>query len=534
MKSRSRAPTISRVRCGSPAAGLEVSPDAAEPLALWGAYDGERLAGVVSLDEEARPAGDRLDRRRRGGPRPRTSGGACSPPSRRRRGGAASCTLWATARAPGFFLAMGYELATDGEERSCCSPAAATARSTARHAGRRPSARRLGGPGGDLAALMPRRLARMSCPAPSAGRPAALASGQTPAPHGYLGAAREEGVAAVDELARVRIVLGEPRLPPAARGPLRQPGGRRAPFWRRWSTRWCSRPSRRAPCAGSPSPPCSRCCRSPCWSRWPGSSWTAIPAARSWSCCRCAGRGGRPGAAGRRRRRRHVRRHADRVLDEPAVHGHRRGRGPSRGGHRQTRPGTRPARRGGRRQLLFTANMVAAVVGTIALFGGVLAGGLVAGAGGTGRGHRLHRRGVGRHRAARLTPLQRRFRRSGTSVASFGGQLLRAVADLGDGFRRIGRTPAALAPILTVAAGQFLQVLVIAAALVVIRQDLGGGVITFSGLVAAGGVGVFLGFATAGAVRSRLPSSAADRRGVRARGGRPAAGRHSSRSTPSP
>jgi MFS family permease len=89
---------------------------------------------------------------------------------------------------------------------------------------------------------------------------------------------------------------------------------------------------------------------------------------------------------------------------------------------------------------------------------------------------------------------------------SFGGQLVGALADLGDGFRRIGRTPAALAPILTVAAGQFLQVLVIAAALVVIRQDLGGGLITFSGLVAAGGVGVFLGFTTAGAMRSRLPS----------------------------
>jgi MFS family permease len=155
--------------------------------------------------------------------------------------------------------------------------------------------------------------------------------------------------------------------------------------------------------------------------------------------------------------------------------------------------------------LLFTANMVAAVVGTVALFGGVLAGGLVAGFGGAGAV--IVFTGVvwaaTSLLAARLSsPLPPERPR----VASMAGQVLETITDLGDGFRRIGRTPAALAPILTVAAGQFLQVLVIAAALVVIKEDLGGGVITFSGLVAAGGVGVFLGFVTAGAVRSRLPS----------------------------
>ena len=155
--------------------------------------------------------------------------------------------------------------------------------------------------------------------------------------------------------------------------------------------------------------------------------------------------------------------------------------------------------------LLFTANMVAAVVGTVALFGGVLAGGLVAGAGGTGAvvvfcGAVWAATSLV---AARLsTPLLPERQR----VDSLTGQLLETLSDLGDGFRRIGRTPAALAPILTVAAGQFLQVMVVAAALVVIKEDLGGGLITFSGLVAAGGVGVFLGFVTAGAMRTRLPS----------------------------
>jgi MFS family permease len=86
-----------------------------------------------------------------------------------------------------------------------------------------------------------------------------------------------------------------------------------------------------------------------------------------------------------------------------------------------------------------------------------------------------------------------------------GRQLSAAAADLVDGFRRIGRTPAALAPVLTVAVGQFLQVIVIATTLVVITNVLGGGLLTFSGLVGAGGVGVFLGFLTSGLMRSRMP-----------------------------
>jgi len=98
------------------AAGLEVSADATEPLVLWSAWDGEHMAGVVTLDEDAgllvvgwiavaepyrgRGLGERLLR-------------AAEHEARERGEG----TLWATARAPGFFLAMGYELATAGEEQ---------------------------------------------------------------------------------------------------------------------------------------------------------------------------------------------------------------------------------------------------------------------------------------------------------------------------------------------------------------------------------------------------------------------------------
>jgi N-acetylglutamate synthase-like GNAT family acetyltransferase len=97
------------------AAGLEVSADAHEPLALWGAYDGGRLAGVVSLDEDAGLpvvgwiAVDERYRGRRLGERLLLT----VEREARRRG---VVTLWATARAPGFFLSMGYELAP-GEEQ---------------------------------------------------------------------------------------------------------------------------------------------------------------------------------------------------------------------------------------------------------------------------------------------------------------------------------------------------------------------------------------------------------------------------------
>ena len=97
-------------------AQLEVSADAREPLALWGAYDGERLIGVVTLAAE----GDlpivewvavRDGYRRRG-----VAGrllAALEEEARRRGHG----PLWATARAPAFFAAAGYEIVDSGEVR---------------------------------------------------------------------------------------------------------------------------------------------------------------------------------------------------------------------------------------------------------------------------------------------------------------------------------------------------------------------------------------------------------------------------------
>ncbi len=154
--------------------------------------------------------------------------------------------------------------------------------------------------------------------------------------------------------------------------------------------------------------------------------------------------------------------------------------------------------------LLFTANTIASIVGTVALFGGISAGGFVATAAGTWAvialsGVLWAATSVVSARLSSALPPQK-------AAGVLRGELAAVMADLADGFRRIGRTPAALAPVLTVAAGQFLQVIVIATVLVVIKEDLGGGLVSFSGLVGAGGVGVLLGFLTAGALRSLMPN----------------------------
>ena len=153
---------------------------------------------------------------------------------------------------------------------------------------------------------------------------------------------------------------------------------------------------------------------------------------------------------------------------------------------------------------LFAANMVASVAGTVALFGGIFAGGLVTSASGTAV--TIVMACVAWLAASALSArLSERLPPREIHDEGVGRQLSAAAADLVDGFRRIGRTPAALAPVLTVAVGQFLQVMVIATTLTVITGVLGGGLLTFSGLVGAGGVGVFLGFLTSGLMRSHMP-----------------------------
>ena len=97
-------------------AQLEVAADAAEPLALWGAYDGERLIGVVTLAAESDvPLVEWIavrDGYRGRGIASRLLAVAEHEACRR-----GETTLWATARAPAFFTAAGYEVVASGEER---------------------------------------------------------------------------------------------------------------------------------------------------------------------------------------------------------------------------------------------------------------------------------------------------------------------------------------------------------------------------------------------------------------------------------
>jgi len=168
------------------------------------------------------------------------------------------------------------------------------------------------------------------------------------------------------------------------------------------------------------------------------------------------------------------------------------------------RQGRRPDTRSTGDPLLFAANTVVAVGGSAALFGGLFAGGRLA---------------VGAGVPAVLALACAAWSASallGSSLSSslpperparipLGGELTAVTAELGDGFHRIRTTPAALAPILTVAVGQFLQMMVIVVSLVVVKEGLKGGLLSFSWLVAAGGAGVFLGFLTVGSVGRRVP-----------------------------
>ena len=167
-------------------------------------------------------------------------------------------------------------------------------------------------------------------------------------------------------------------------------------------------------------------------------------------------------------------------------------------------PRGRPDTRSTGGSLLFDANTVAAIGGSAALFGGLFVGGhLAVGAGvpavivlacAAWSASAL----LGSSLSSSLPP-------EGPAPIPLGGELTAVTAELSDGFHRIRTTPAALAPILAVAVGQFLQMLVIVVSLVVIKEGLKGGLVSFSWLVAAGGAGVFLGFLTVGSVGRRVP-----------------------------
>ena len=98
------------------AAHLEIAASPEPPLVMWGAFVGERMVGTISLDEyKGLPVVGRIavSQAYRGS----GLGGrllATLEVEARRRGLA---ELWATARAPGFFVARGYSVVAEGAER---------------------------------------------------------------------------------------------------------------------------------------------------------------------------------------------------------------------------------------------------------------------------------------------------------------------------------------------------------------------------------------------------------------------------------
>jgi GNAT superfamily N-acetyltransferase len=94
---------------------LEVSASSRPPLAMWGAFDGDRMVATISLDDYrglpvvGRIAVTQEDRGSGLGRRLLTT----LETEAQRRG---LTELWATARAPGFFVSMGFSVIENGPE----------------------------------------------------------------------------------------------------------------------------------------------------------------------------------------------------------------------------------------------------------------------------------------------------------------------------------------------------------------------------------------------------------------------------------
>jgi len=98
------------------AAHLEIMEFPQPPLAMWGAFVGQCMVGTVSLEDyRGLPIVGRIavSQAYRGSGLGRRLLTTLEGEARRRR----LKDLWATARAPGFFVAMGYSVVAKGAER---------------------------------------------------------------------------------------------------------------------------------------------------------------------------------------------------------------------------------------------------------------------------------------------------------------------------------------------------------------------------------------------------------------------------------
>lgn len=154
---------------------------------------------------------------------------------------------------------------------------------------------------------------------------------------------------------------------------------------------------------------------------------------------------------------------------------------------------------------LLAANSIATVGGTVALLLGVFVGGLVADVFGTfaivsiAAAMWVGTSFLARSITSDLRPLQ-----LPESAELLRHQLQRVTVELADGLRHVVQTPRAVGPITSIGLDQIGQGLILVLALVVFRERFDQGVGSFSWLIGAGGVGVFAGLATIGALDRRF------------------------------
>jgi MFS family permease len=154
---------------------------------------------------------------------------------------------------------------------------------------------------------------------------------------------------------------------------------------------------------------------------------------------------------------------------------------------------------------LLAANSIATVGGTVALLAGVFTGGLVADAFGTAAIVSIAAAMwvtcsfVASRIRSDLRPLQ-----LPESTELLRHQVRRVGVEFVDGLRHIVHTPRAVGPITSIGLDQIGQGLILVLALVVFRERFEQGVGSFSWLIGAGGVGVFAGLATVGALDRRF------------------------------
>jgi MFS family permease len=152
---------------------------------------------------------------------------------------------------------------------------------------------------------------------------------------------------------------------------------------------------------------------------------------------------------------------------------------------------------------LLIANSMATVGGTVALLAGVFVGGQVIDA--LGSGAVIGAAGamwvtasiVASRITSRLIPHQ-------LPESPIRDEVRRVVREFADGIRRLVRTPRAIGPIASITLDQMGEGIVLVLSLVVFRERFREGVGSFSTLLGAGGLGVFLGILTVGKLEERF------------------------------